>query len=670
MQAVEDSGWQPEAEEQRCRTGVLLGSGIGGLNSIAETALILDKSGPRRVSPFFIPSALINLASGQVSIRYGFKGPNHAVVTACSTGAHAIGDAARLIMLDDADVMVAGGCEAALGRIGMAGFAAARALSTGFNETPERASRPWDKDRDGFVMAEGAGCVVLEEYEHAKRRGATIYAEVKGYGMSGDAYHVTAPSPSGDGGFRSMQAALKRSGLRADEIDYVNAHGTSTPLGDEIELGRRQAAVRQFGRQAVDVVDQVGDRAPAGCGRRGRGDLLHPGAARPDRPADAQSGQSVGRLRRHRPRPAPGQAARGEGGAVELVRLRRHQCQRDPHGPAHGLSRPVPRWIRGLLIAVAAMLAVSALVAGGGWYLAQHYLRTPGPSLTAVVVDLPRGSGVTAIASRLADAGAIEHPLVFVALARASGRDRTLKAGEYAIEAGMSPEAIMALLESGKVVLHPVAVPEGLTVQEVFAALQASPVLSGELPALPAEGSLLPETYLVPRGEPRADIVQRMHADMQSALGQLWAGRRPDLPLRTPEEALVLASIIEKETAKPDEYRLVAAVFHNRLRQGMPLQTDPTVIYALTGGKGPLGRELLRADLAVDNPYNTYRIAGLPPGPIANPGRGALAAALDPAPVDYLYFVADGTGGHAFAATLAEHNRNVARWRKLRQAGG
>jgi len=330
----------------------------------------------------------------------------------------------------------------------------------------------------------------------------------------------------------------------------------------------------------------------------------------------------------------------------------------------------MPRWLRGLLIAAAAIVVAGALLTGGGWYFAQRYLHAPGPSLAATVVDLARGSGVTAIANQLADAGAIEHPSAFVALARASGRDRSLKAGEYAIEAGMSPEAIMALLESGKVLLHPVAVPEGLTVQEVFAALAASPILSGELPALPAEGSLLPETYLVPRGEPRAAIVQRMGSDMQVALAQLWAARRPDLPLRTPEEALVLASIIEKETSKPEEYPLVAAVFSNRLRQGMPLQTDPTVIYALTGGKGPLGRDLLRADLAIDHPYNTYRIAGLPPGPIANPGRGALAAALDPAPVDYLYFVADGTGGHAFATTLAEHNRNVARWRKLKQAGG
>ncbi len=250
VQAVEDSGWKPSGEEQQNRTGVLLGSGIGGLNTIADTALLLEKSGPRRVSPFFIPAALVNLASGQVSIRYGFKGPNHAVVTACSTGAHAIGDAARLIALGDADVMVAGGCEAAVGRLGMAGFAAARALSTGFNETPEKASRPWDRDRDGFVMAEGAGCVVLEEYEHAKRRGAKIHAEVKGYGLSGDAYHVTAPSPNGDGGFRSMQAAIKGAGLSPDDVDYINAHGTSTPLGDEIELG---AVKRLFGNSVAKL---------------------------------------------------------------------------------------------------------------------------------------------------------------------------------------------------------------------------------------------------------------------------------------------------------------------------------------------------------------------------------------------------------------------------------
>ncbi len=250
IQAVEDSGWKPEDEPSRQRTGVMIGSGIGGLPAIAEAAVTLLERGARRISPFFIPSALINLASGHVSIKYGFRGPNHAVVTACATGAHAIGDAARLIQFDDADVMVAGGPEAAVCRRGLAGFAAARALSTGFNDTPTRASRPWDKDRDGFVMGEGAGVVVLEELEHAKKRGAKIYAEVSGYGLSGDAYHVTAPAADGDGGFRAMTAALKRAGLNREDIDYINAHGTSTPLGDEIELG---AVKRLFGEHAYKL---------------------------------------------------------------------------------------------------------------------------------------------------------------------------------------------------------------------------------------------------------------------------------------------------------------------------------------------------------------------------------------------------------------------------------
>jgi 3-oxoacyl-[acyl-carrier-protein] synthase II len=249
-QAVEDSGWKPENEEDRERTGVLIGSGIGGLKTIADTTLVLAEKGPRRVSPFFIPAALINLASGQLSIKYGFRGPNHSVVTACSTGAHAIGDASRLIQLGDADVMVAGGAEAAVCRLGMAGFAAARALSTGFNDTPEKASRPWDKNRDGFVMGEGAGVVVLEEYEHAKKRGAKIYAEVVGYGLSGDAHHITAPAEDGNGGFRSMRAALRSAKLNVEDIDYVNAHGTSTPLGDEIELG---AVKRLFGDHAYKL---------------------------------------------------------------------------------------------------------------------------------------------------------------------------------------------------------------------------------------------------------------------------------------------------------------------------------------------------------------------------------------------------------------------------------
>ena len=236
IQAIEDSGWKPQTENQKNKTGVILGSGIGGLETIANTTELLNAKGPRKVSPFFIPSALINLLSGQVSIRYGFKGPNHSVVTACSTGAHAIGDASRIIKYGDADVMIAGGAEAACCRIGMAGFAAARALSTNFNDQPSSSSRPWDQQRDGFVMGEGAGVVVLEERNHALARGAKIYAEIKGYGMSGDAHHITAPADNGDGGFRAMQSALTDANIKNSEIDYINAHGTSTPLGDMIEL--------------------------------------------------------------------------------------------------------------------------------------------------------------------------------------------------------------------------------------------------------------------------------------------------------------------------------------------------------------------------------------------------------------------------------------------------
>jgi 3-oxoacyl-[acyl-carrier-protein] synthase II len=256
-EAVRDAGWTPEDEASRRRTGVLIGSGIGGLGVIADTAIELKEKGPRRVSPFFIPSALINLASGHVSIRYGYKGPNHAVVTACATGAHAIGDAARLIQYGDADVMIAGGCESAVVPIGIAGFIACRALSTNFNDRPHMASRPYDKDRDGFVMGEGAGVLVLEELEHAQKRGAKIYAEVIGYGLSGDAYHITAPADDGDGGYRAMEAALGHAGITPGDIDYINAHGTSTPLGDEIELG---AVERMLGNVAAFSVLAIRDQ--------------------------------------------------------------------------------------------------------------------------------------------------------------------------------------------------------------------------------------------------------------------------------------------------------------------------------------------------------------------------------------------------------------------------
>ena len=246
-EAVADSGWSPEDEPARKRTGVIMGSGIGGLQAIADTAVEMHEKGHRRVSPFFIPSALINLASGQISIRHHFKGPNHAVVTACATGAHAIGDAYRIIKYGDADVMLAGGAEAAICPLGVAGFVACRALSTNFNDEPHRASRPYDKDRDGFVMGDGAGALMLEEYEHAKARGAKIYGEVIGYGLSGDAYHITAPTPDGDGGYRAMEMALADAKLGTADIDYINAHGTSTPMGDEIEL---HAVERILGKNA------------------------------------------------------------------------------------------------------------------------------------------------------------------------------------------------------------------------------------------------------------------------------------------------------------------------------------------------------------------------------------------------------------------------------------
>lgn len=259
-EAIEDSGWKPANEEQQNRTGVLIGSGIGGLDEIYKTSTLLNERGPRRISPFFVPAALINLTSGHVSIKYGYRGPNHSVVTACATGTHAIGDAARLIAFDDADVMIAGGAESAVCRLGVAGFAAARALTTGYNDRPQEASRPWDQGRDGFVIGEGAGIVVLEEYEHAKARGAKIYGEVTGYGLSGDAHHITSPAEDGNGGYRAMEAALKRAKLNPEDIDYINAHGTSTPVGDGIEFG----AVKRLFSNTLDTISMSSTKSAIG----------------------------------------------------------------------------------------------------------------------------------------------------------------------------------------------------------------------------------------------------------------------------------------------------------------------------------------------------------------------------------------------------------------------
>ncbi|MFO1037396.1 MAG: endolytic transglycosylase MltG [Geminicoccaceae bacterium] len=325
------------------------------------------------------------------------------------------------------------------------------------------------------------------------------------------------------------------------------------------------------------------------------------------------------------------------------------------------------RFLRRLLLfgLLLALLAGGAIAAG--WWWLDHWLHTPNPLTAEAVVTIPKGSGLAAIADKLAEAGAVEDPRLLRLGARIAGKDRRLQAGEYAIEPGMTPLDILDRLERGQVMLHAVTVPEGLTVYEVYGLLAGSDVLSGELPPAPPEGTLLPDTYMVPRDQDRAALVAQMRQDMTAYLDQLWAKRPPDLPLKSPAELLTLASIIEKETSISAEYPLVAAVFVNRLKKGIKLQTDPTVIYALSDGKGPLGRELLRKDLEVQHAYNTYVIDGLPPGPIANPGRGALAAAIAPADVDYLYFVADGTGGHTFAKTLNEHNRNVTKWRQIKK---
>lgn len=301
----------------------------------------------------------------------------------------------------------------------------------------------------------------------------------------------------------------------------------------------------------------------------------------------------------------------------------------------------------------------------GGWLYLQRWVAAPVGITAPATVELPRGLGTMEIGHALQAAGVIDQPWLFLAAVETAPEEKPLRAGEYRFTPGQTPAQIIAMLQSGAVLLHPITAPEGRTVKEVFEMLQASDVLTGDLPPLPPEGTLIPDTYLVPRGESRERLVRRMTADMKKAVAAAWAARVQDYPLETADQMVTLASIIERETAKPEEYPLVAAVFLNRLKQGMKLQTDPTVIYGLANGMGSIGRPLTRADLASDTPYNTYRIDGLPPGPIANPGRKALEAAAHPADVGYLYFVADGTGGHVFATTLQEHNRNVANWRRI-----
>jgi len=319
-----------------------------------------------------------------------------------------------------------------------------------------------------------------------------------------------------------------------------------------------------------------------------------------------------------------------------------------------------------LLAALSMLVALAGVVVIAGWTQLNAYLVRPGPAKQETVVVLARGAGLAEIAGQLRAARVIEHPWLFRLAVRVLDRDRELKAGEYAFPPRVTPGTVIGMLSAGQTVARRLTIAEGLTVAEVFRMLEETDALTGELPQPPPEGTLLPETYFYALGDDRAALVRRMRRGMDEVLERLWAGRAPDLPLSSPEDALILASIVDKETSVPEERRKVAAVFVNRLRQGMRLQSDPTVIYGLTNGEGRLGRELTRRDWAHASDFNTYQIEGLPPAPIANPGRESIAAVLDPAEVDYLYFVADGSGGHAFARTLAEHNRNVATWRRIK----
>jgi 3-oxoacyl-[acyl-carrier-protein] synthase II len=482
IEAVEDAGWMPEDEEDRCATGVMIGSGIGGLQSIYDASVQVHEGKVRRLSPFFIPSALINLVSGHVSIRYGFKGPNHSAVTACATGVHAIGDAARLISLGEADVMVAGGAEAAVCALGIGGFCASRALSTGFNDEPGRASRPWDRDRDGFVMGEGAGVLVLEEYEHAKKRGAKIYAEIGGYGLSGDAHHITAPAEGHDGAFRAMKAALRNGGVDPSEIQYVNAHGTSTPLGDDLEL----SAVERFFGDHARTVAMSSTKSATGhlLGAAGAIEAvfsilaIRDGVAPPTLNLEEPSRDSVidrvAKVAQARPIKVALSNSFGFGGTNASVIL--------------------------------PLLVLLTVIKVGFRYVDATWNGIgPLPQQTDFVV--PHGP-TEVVGEALQQAGIIDGVLAFRVAVRLTDSDGPLHAGEFGFPANASFHQVLDILRHGRQVEHHLTIPEGLTAEQIAALINAAPAMTG-IVTPPAEGMILPNTYDYLFGASRQALLHR-----------------------------------------------------------------------------------------------------------------------------------------------------------------
>ena len=512
----------PETEDDRCATGVMIGSGIGGLETIYHASIQVHEGKARRLSPFFIPSALSNLASGNLSIKYGFKGPNHSVVTACATGVHAIGDASRLIMWGDADVMVAGGAEATVCELGIAGFCASRALSTGFNDRPQMASRPWDKDRDGFVMGEGSGVLVLEEYEHALKRGAKIYAEIAGYGMSGDAYHITAPAEGHDGAFRSMRAAMKNGGVRPEDIQYVNAHGTSTPLGDDLEL---EAVERMFG-DASRGLAMSSTKSATGhlLGAAGAIEAIFSILAIRDNVAPPTLNlDEPSREKRDRPRRAPCAGTQYPRGPFEQFWFWWHKRLR--HLPLRRLIRPPvratrddgPSFLGGLLRAMIWMVIWFVVLGGAGKVRLRLWLRLqwdlPGPLAETKAVVVPHG-GTGAAAAALKSAGVIQNATAFEALSWLTRLyDGSLRAAEFSFPAQATIADVLTILRTAKPVEHRITIVEGLTAKQIATLVMASEAASGPV-EVPPEGSALPQTYEFERGMTREAILGRARAAM------------------------------------------------------------------------------------------------------------------------------------------------------------